>query len=235
MSSLFNKLTGHQNTNTKDNNANTTSNTTTNNNSAYGTTGATTRTGAAYTGAAPAAQTTQAYPTNNPGYGTNAGGNTGTRAGGDDAVTRSEEQLRVAKSKVETGKAELNKYVTTEHVEQAVPVTRERVVIEREPINAANMDKASQGPELTEAHYETTLREDRVLAEKEVVPVERIHLAKQVETSVQNVGADLRKEHVDFTHTQLNNADKTDSGLGGKQSSNSNTNATATGVPASKY
>jgi len=122
---------------------------------------------------------------------------------GDDAITRSEEQLHVAKARVETGKAELNKYVTTEHVEQAVPVQRERVIIEREPINSGNMDKALSGPEISEAHYETTLSEDRVAATKETVPIERIRLAKQTETSVESVGADLRKEHVDFTHTQL--------------------------------
>jgi len=118
-------------------------------------------------------------------------------------MTRSEEQLRIAKDRTETGKAELNKYVTKEHVEQSIPVQRDRVVIEREPVNANNKDQALKGPEISSAHYETTLREDRVHAEKETVPIERIRLAKESQNDVQNVGADLRKEHVDFTHTQL--------------------------------
>jgi len=124
---------------------------------------------------------------------------------GDDAMTRSEEQLRVAKATVETGKAELNKTVETVHVEQAVPVQRERVVIEREPITQSNLPSAMSGPAISEAHYETTLKEDRVAATKETVPIERIRLAKQVETSVESVGADLRKEHIDLT---MHNADQ---------------------------
>jgi stress response protein YsnF len=134
-------------------------------------------------------------------------GTTGSSVSGarDDAITRSEEQLRVGNERMETGKAELNKYVTTEHVQQAVPVTRERAVIEREPITAANRDKAMAGPNISEAHYETTLKSDVVQAEKETVPIERIRLAKQTETTMQNVGADLRKEHVDFTHTKMAN------------------------------
>jgi len=145
----------------------------------------------------------------------------------DDAITRSEEQLRVGKARVETGKAELDKYVTTEHVEQAVPVTKERVVIEREPITAANRDQAMKGPAISEAHYETTLKEERVTASKETVPIERIRLAKQVETSVENVGADLRKEHVDFTHTKMGDMNN--------MNNNYNTNSTATaGVPHTK-
>lgn len=162
----------------------------------YGTSTAssTARTGAAYTNTGAAAQSA-AYT---------------ERSGvsSEDAMTRSEEQLRVAKATVEVGKAELNKYVETRHVEQAVPVTRERVVIEREPITQTNIGDAMSGATISEAHYETTLHEDRVAATKETVPIERIRLAKQVETSVESVGADLRKEHIDFTQTSLN--DKVD-------------------------
>jgi len=151
------------------------------------------RTGAAYTGATTAttAQQQGLFTQQN-------------RLSGDDAMTRSEEQLRVAKATVETGKAELNKTVSVEHVEKAVPVSRERVVIEREPITQSNLPAALNGPAISEAHYETTLKEDRVAAVKETVPIERIRLAKQVETSVESVGADLRKEHIDLT---MQNAD----------------------------
>lgn len=84
-----------------------------------------------------------------------------------------------------------------------MPVTRERIVIEREPINASNWDRAMAGPEISEAHYETVLTEEHVHAEKEVVPVERIRLAKQVEQSSETVGADLRREHIDLSVTKL--------------------------------
>jgi len=94
--------------------------------------------------------------------------------------------------------------VTTEHVQTTVPVTKERVVIEREPITDANRGAALSGPEISEAHHEVTLTEERAIAAKEVVPIERIRLGKQVETHEQVVGADLRKEHVDLTTTGIN-------------------------------
>jgi len=47
------------------------------------------------------------------------------------------------------------------------------------------------------------LTEEHVHAEKEVVPVERIRLAKQVEQTTESVGADLRKEHIDLSVTKL--------------------------------
>jgi len=161
---------------------------------AYGssTDSTTSRTGAAYTGSNLQSGSTMHGSTYNQQSGLS----------GDNAMTRSEEQLRVNKATIPAGKAELNKYVTTEHVERAVPVQQEKVVIEREPINQANVGKAMQGPDISEAHYETTLKKDVVSAEKEAVPIERIRLAKQTETGVENIGADLRKEHVDLTTTQ---------------------------------
>jgi len=143
--------------------------------------------------------TTQSqYQTGNQGVAYNNQGMT------DDAMTRSEERLRVGKETVGAGSARLDKYVTTEHVQTSVPVTKERVVIEREPITDANVDKATAGPAISEAHHEVTLTEERALAQKEVVPIERIRLGKQVESHEQQVGADLRKEHVDLTTTGIN-------------------------------
>jgi len=260
MASLFNKLTGHGSTTDADKHAHdathshsssssthgshtvgsttTTQHTTATTGTApYGTTGTTTDytagTGAAYTGATTGVVDQNTVAHTDAAYSQRSGA-----LSGDDAITRSEEQLRVAKERVEVGKAELNKYVTTEHVEQAVAVQKERVVIEREPITAANIGSALNGPEISEAHYETTLTEDRVTAAKEVVPIERIRLAKQVETSTQNVGADLRKEHVDFTHTALTGAEKVEPAhtTGYQQTATTTTTTTgAAGVPHTKY
>jgi len=140
---------------------------------------------------------------------TNTTGQTGYATKGmnenvDNAMTRSEEQLRVGKEAVGAGSARLDKYVTTEHVQTNVPVTKERVVIEREPVNDNNRGAAINGPEISEAHHEINLTEERAMAQKEVVPIERIRLGKQIETHDQMVGADLRKEHVDLTTTGIN-------------------------------
>jgi len=133
-----------------------------------------------------------------------AGYAAGSNYGSDDAITRSEERLHVGKEQVAAGSAALDKYVTSERVERSVPVTKERVVIEREPITDANRDAALAGADISEAHHEVHLTEERAIASKETVPIERIRLGKQVETQEQTVGADLRKEHVDLTTTGIN-------------------------------
>jgi len=143
--------------------------------------------------------TTNQYDQMNRGAGYAQGSNMG-----DDAITRSEERLHVGKEQMAAGSASLDKYVTSEHVERSVPVTKERVVIEREPVTEANMGAALSGPEISEAHHEVHLTEERAIASKETVPIERIRLGKQVETHEQTVGAELRKEHVDLTTTGIN-------------------------------
>jgi len=130
----------------------------------------------------------------------------------DDAITRSEEQLRLAKATVETGVAQLNKYVSVDHVEKKIPISRERLVIERFPINEANIGSFGNAI-IGEQHFETTICEDRVAALKEIVPIERIRLAKEVESRVENVEADLRKEHVDYVYQPLAAGSKNDDGL----------------------
>jgi stress response protein YsnF len=69
----------------------------------------------------------------------------------DEAMTRSEEELRVGKAEQERGRARLRKYVVTERVQQMVPVQREKVRVEREPITDANVDQALEGPEIQPA------------------------------------------------------------------------------------
>jgi sporulation protein YlmC with PRC-barrel domain len=56
---------------------------------------------------------------------------TDSRTGTDEAMTRSEEQVRVGTERVERGRARLRKFVVTDEVQQTVPVTREEVRVER--------------------------------------------------------------------------------------------------------
>lgn len=114
----------------------------------------------------------------------------------DDAMTRSEERLRVGKRDEETGRVRLRKWVETEHVTQTVPVRRERVSVEREPITDANIDAAMDGPEISEEEHEMTLHEERPVVSTEAVPVERVRLNKQAVTEDQEVGGDVRKERI---------------------------------------
>jgi uncharacterized protein (TIGR02271 family) len=115
----------------------------------------------------------------------------------DDAMTRSEERVRAGTEKVETGKARLRKYVVTEQQQVSVPVSREEVRVEREPITDANYDKAMDGPALSEEEHEVVLTEERPIVTTEAVPVERVRLSKDQVQDQQTVTADVRKEVID--------------------------------------
>jgi uncharacterized protein (TIGR02271 family) len=115
----------------------------------------------------------------------------------DDAMTRSEERLTVGTTSQETGRARLRKYVVSENVTQSVPVTREEVRVEREPITEANAGKAMDGPAISEEEHEVTLHAERPVVEKEAVPVERVRLDKTTVTEQEQVSADVRKEEIE--------------------------------------
>jgi uncharacterized protein (TIGR02271 family) len=115
----------------------------------------------------------------------------------DSAITRSEEEVRVGTMRQQAGRVRLRKYITTESVSQTVPVEREEVRIEREPITEANAGDAMSGPDLSEEEVELTLTEEEPVVEKRVVPKVRVRLDKDVVTEQETVSADLRKEQID--------------------------------------
>lgn len=59
----------------------------------------------------------------------------------DDAMIRSEEQLRVGTQRSSAGQFRLRKYIVTENVTQTVPVSHEEIRIERVPIAEATAAK----------------------------------------------------------------------------------------------
>jgi hypothetical protein len=95
----------------------------------------------------------------------------------DNAMTRSEEELAVGTREREAGRARLRKYVVTDEVEQTVPVKREEIRVEREPITDANIDDATSGPELSEE--------------------EHVRLDKDVETEERTVSESVAREEID--------------------------------------
>jgi uncharacterized protein (TIGR02271 family) len=115
----------------------------------------------------------------------------------DDAMTRSEERLKVGTQQVETGRAKLRKYVVTEDVTTTVPVSHEEVRLEREPITDANRDAAMSGGDITEEEHEVTLHAEQPVVQKETVPVERVRLGTETVTENQNVTEQVRKEQID--------------------------------------
>jgi len=115
----------------------------------------------------------------------------------DDAMTRSEEELHVGTERVEAGIARLKKYVVTETQQVEVPVSREEVRIEREPITDANVGDALDGPAISEEEHEVVLHEERPVVDKEAVPVERVRLDKETVTDTETVSDDVRKERIE--------------------------------------
>ncbi len=116
----------------------------------------------------------------------------------DDAMTRSEEKLHVGTEREATGRVRLRKYVVTENVTKTVPVRREEVRLEREPITDANRGDALSGPAISEEEHEVILHEERPVVEKETVPVERVRLDKDTVTDERTVTEEVRKEEVEL-------------------------------------
>jgi uncharacterized protein (TIGR02271 family) len=115
----------------------------------------------------------------------------------DEAMTRSEEELRVGTMDRERGRARLRKYVVTEEVQQTVPVRREEVRVEREPITDANVDQAVSGPEISEEEHEVVLHDEEVVVEKRAVPKERVRMDKETVVDEETVSEEVRKERIE--------------------------------------
>ncbi len=115
----------------------------------------------------------------------------------DDAMTRSEEELRVGTAKRERGRARLRKYVVTEQVEKTVPVSHEEVRIEREPITDANRDAATSGKDISDEEHEVVLHEEQVVTEKRTVPKERVRMDKETVTGEETISEEVRKEQIE--------------------------------------
>jgi uncharacterized protein (TIGR02271 family) len=115
----------------------------------------------------------------------------------DNAMTRSEERLNVGTRAEEIGRARLRKYVVTENVTETVPVTREEVRVEREPITDANVGRALDGPAISEEEHEVVLHAETPVVEKEAVPVERVRLDKDSVTDHEQVTENVRKEEIE--------------------------------------
>jgi uncharacterized protein (TIGR02271 family) len=115
----------------------------------------------------------------------------------DDAMTRSEEEVRVGTTRRETGRARLRKHVVTENVTRTVPVQREEVRIEREPIVGGNVDRATDGPDISEAEHEVTLHAEEPVVEKRTVPKERVRMDRDTVTDEETVSEEVRKERIE--------------------------------------
>ncbi|MDQ2738661.1 MAG: PRC and DUF2382 domain-containing protein [Actinomycetota bacterium] len=121
----------------------------------------------------------------------------------DAEMIRSEERLQVSTRKVEAGRARLRKYIVTEQQSVTVPVSHEEVRVLRKPITDANRDHALADLQLADEVHEVVLTQDRVVVNKETVPVERINLGTHTVTEQRQVTETIRKEQIEFDDTNL--------------------------------
>jgi uncharacterized protein (TIGR02271 family) len=126
----------------------------------------------------------------------------------DDAMTRSEEQLRVGTEQAEAGRARLRKYVVEENVTQTVPVSHEEVRVEREPITDANRGAALDGPAISDEEHEVVLHAERPVVTKEAVPVERVRLDTETVVGQETVSDSVRKEQIDTDDVDATGRDR---------------------------
>jgi len=111
-------------------------------------------------------------------------------------LTRAEEELHVGTRKAEAGEVRVAKHVETEHVRQPVSVERERVHIERRPVEGAAV-----GRDITigEDEIRVPVIEEEVVLEKRAVVKEELIISKDRVRESETVEADLRKERFDVS------------------------------------
>jgi uncharacterized protein (TIGR02271 family) len=155
---------------------------------------------------------TTGYADTTTGTTTQTTGTTGTTSD-EAAVVLNEEKLDVGTRSEEAGRARLRKYTTTDTETVSVPVTKEKLVVERTPV--AGEGQVSSTPiQDTDQVEEVTLREERAVVGKETVAREEVSIAKEQVTETEQVSAEVRKEHADIDVDGALESDTNRGGLG---------------------
>lgn len=131
---------------------------------------------------------------------TEAGADTPVRKARDDDgepwMVRSEERLRVGTERYEAARVRLRKYVVTEDATVTVPLRREELRVEVEPITTATLDGSEDGSLFREESVEIVLREEQAVVRKETVEVERVRMQKAAVAGRATVREEVRKERI---------------------------------------
>lgn len=116
-------------------------------------------------------------------------------------VTRSEEELRVGVTRRPYERVRLVKHVVTEMVTREVPVRREEIRIEREPV-APGTPRGAEGVG-DDGDLDIMLYEEQVVLGTRIVPRERIRVVKSVVTEQRPVSDELRRENIEVDGADL--------------------------------
>jgi uncharacterized protein (TIGR02271 family) len=113
---------------------------------------------------------------------------------GRQTLTRSEEELQVGTRRVPRGQAGVRKRVVTEQEHRTVPVEREELRVQREPIPAGEGDSDA---EVSADERTVELREEQPVVDKRVVPKERVRVGKEVVRDQEQISEPVRKEQIE--------------------------------------
>jgi len=137
-----------------------------------------------------------AYDMANRGSSASAASGGSSSHGASGTIEVKEERLHAEKTPVQTGEVTVRKEVHTETKHLEVPVHREEVVIERNPVHgrAASSgvaDNLREGEEIR-----IPVREEQVHVSKEAVVTEEVKVGKRVVQDTEHVSGQVRKEEV---------------------------------------
>ncbi len=113
-------------------------------------------------------------------------------------MIRSEEELRLSTVWRPRTRVRVRKYVVTEMVTKTVPVRREELRIEYEPIPPDDAVPSADEPRSAEGPIEMTLYEEQLVIEKRVVPRERVSVRTETITEHQVISDEVRREQIDL-------------------------------------
>jgi uncharacterized protein (TIGR02271 family) len=105
-----------------------------------------------------------------------------------------EEELRARKTSTDVGEVRLEKDVVSEQRSVEVPVTREEVYVERQPVDRRPADQPISESE--RSTIEVPVREEQVTVEKRPVVYEEVGVAKREVEETRDVNATVRREEL---------------------------------------
>jgi uncharacterized protein (TIGR02271 family) len=118
-----------------------------------------------------------------------------TEGEGESRMQLSEEELQAQKHE-RSEQARVRKVVHTEMRNITVPVTKEKLVVERTPVNEAREARPDEKP-FEEQDMTVQLREEEVEVSKRPVVKEEVRVSKKAQTEQQKVSEQVRKEELE--------------------------------------
>jgi len=110
------------------------------------------------------------------------------------AIPRTEEEMHVGKRRADVGEVVVGKHTETEHVSEPVSVERERVRVERRPVEG---DARGRETQFRDDEVRIPVSEEELVVEKRPVVKEELVVSKETVSDTERVEGEVRKERFD--------------------------------------